>query len=98
MTIVRALHSAGYQAYVVGGAPRDMCLNRPVTDWDVATSAPTAVIRDTFSGIRHFSLKHDTVTLVQEGAHYEVTAFRGPGGLGGCWRAKSILTLVVQLF
>ena len=22
------------------------------------------------------------MTLVQEGAHYEVTAFRGPGGLG----------------
>ena len=83
MKVVQTLHSAGYEAYIVGGAPRDMCLNRPVTDWDVATSAPPEVIGEIFSGIRQFSLKHDTVTLVQGRTLYEVTAFRGPRGLGG---------------
>lgn len=82
MKIVQGLHSAGYEAYIVGGAPRDLCLNRPVADWDVATSASPEAIRDIFSGNRHFSLKHGTVTLVQEDALYEVTTFRGPGGLG----------------
>lgn len=82
MEIVQGLQSAGYEAYIVGGAPRDLCLNRPVTDWDVATSASPERIRAIFSGIRHFSLKHDTVTLVRKGARYEVTTFRGPAGPG----------------
>ncbi len=80
--IMRQLQGAGYEAYIVGGAPRDACLNRPITDWDIATSAPPGKIRRLFSGIRHFSLKHGTVTLVDGGHHYEVTGFRGGGGSG----------------
>ena len=31
-----------------------------------------------FKALRSFSLKHETVTLVHRGRHYEVTTFRGP--------------------
>jgi putative nucleotidyltransferase with HDIG domain len=67
----------------VGGAVRDFCLQRPAIDWDVATSAPPEGIKAVFRGVRHFSLKHDTVTLVHEGDHYDVTTFRGAGGDSG---------------
>jgi tRNA nucleotidyltransferase (CCA-adding enzyme) len=80
--LIKKLQSKGYEAYVVGGAVRDRCMNHPVSDWDVATSAPPRRIRSVFKDIRSFSLKHETVTLVEEGCHYEVSSFRSGGGLG----------------
>lgn len=75
--ILERLRSAGHEAYVVGGAVRDALLRRPITDWDVVTSAPASHIRRIFHDQKQFSLKHDTVTLVHSGAHFEVTPFRG---------------------
>ncbi len=81
-TIIRRLLDAGHSAYVVGGAVRDVCLGRPVSDWDVTTSADPARIKAAFTDFRHFSLKHGTVTLVHENRAYEVTTFRGASGFG----------------
>ena len=38
-SVLNTLYSAGYEAYLVGGCVRDHLLNRPVKDYDVATSA-----------------------------------------------------------
>lgn len=75
--IYRRFKEAGYQAYLVGGAVRDAFLQRPITDWDVVTSASPEEIKAIFSDIKFFALKHDTVTLVNSGRHFEVTSFRG---------------------
>jgi tRNA nucleotidyltransferase (CCA-adding enzyme) len=75
--IIQRLKAAGYDAYVVGGAVRDALLKRPIVDWDVATSAPAGKIKTLFCDQRQFALRHDTVTLVHSGAHFEVTPFRG---------------------
>ena len=75
--ILNRLKYGGHQAYIVGGAVRDFCLKRPITDWDVATTATPLEIKTIFSDIRLFALKHDTVTLVDSGSHFEVTTFRG---------------------
>ncbi len=82
MTILERLNAAGHQAFVVGGAVRDHCLGRKLTDWDVATSAKAEEIRALFESIRHFSLKHDTVTLVSSELHCEVATFKGVKGFG----------------
>ncbi|MBW1913574.1 MAG: HD domain-containing protein [Deltaproteobacteria bacterium] len=74
---LRCLNDSGFQAYIVGGVIRDICLDRPVTDWDITTSASNDEIRSTFRSIKNFTLKHDTVTLVNNGVHYEITSFRG---------------------
>ena len=79
MTIIERLERAGFEAYVVGGAVRDLCLKRPVMDWDVATSARPEMISEVFQDVRHFTLKHETVTLVDSDRHYEVTTYRGSG-------------------
>jgi poly(A) polymerase/tRNA nucleotidyltransferase (CCA-adding enzyme) len=81
-TLIKRLQSKGYEAYVVGGAVRDRCMNHPVSDWDVATSAPPRRIRSIFRDIRSFFLKHETVTLVEKGSHYEVSSFRSGKGPG----------------
>ncbi len=75
--IIKRLRTAGYEAYVVGGAVRDAFLKRPIMDWDVATSAPAGRIKTIFNDQRQFALRHDTVTLVHSGDHFEVTPFRG---------------------
>ena len=77
-SVLKRLHGEGHQAYVVGGAVRDLRMGRPATDWDVTTSASPQEIRAVFERLRSFSLKHETVTLVYKGRHYEVTSFRGP--------------------
>jgi len=77
-SVVSRLHRAGHEAYVVGGAVRDLCMGRPATDWDVTTSASPEQIASVFRRLRSFSLKHETVTLVVRGRQYEVTTFRGP--------------------
>ena len=76
--ILRRLKGAGFAAYIVGGAVRDMVMGRKPTDWDVATSAAASDLGDLFPRLKQFSLQHGTVTLVHEGEHYEVSAFRGP--------------------
>ena len=76
-SVISRLHRAGHEAYVVGGAVRDLYMGRPATDWDVTTSASSGQIASVFKALRTFSLKHETVTLVHKGHHYEVTPFRG---------------------
>ncbi|MDY7036335.1 MAG: CCA tRNA nucleotidyltransferase, partial [Thermodesulfobacteriota bacterium] len=82
ITILDRLHEFGFQAYIVGGAVRDWYLNRPFTDWDIATSARPEEIKGLFRDIRSFSLKHNTVTLVAPDRTYEVTTFRGADDFG----------------
>lgn len=79
MTVLARLHTHGHEAYVVGGAVRDLCIGSPATDWDVTTSASSEEIHALFGDIRRFALKHETVTLVHENRRYELTPFRGIG-------------------
>ena len=82
--IINRLSDAGYEAYIVGGAVRDICMNRPVTDWDITTSAASDKIKEIFHTERLFSLKHETVTILdKEGVHFELTPFRGKSGITG---------------
>ena len=75
--ILERLKHAGHQAFIVGGAVRNIFLQLPIVDWDITTSAQTKEIKTIFNDIRCFSLKHDTVTLVRSGRHFEVTTFKG---------------------
>ncbi len=80
--ILSRLSEAGYEAYIVGGAVRDICMNRSVSDWDIATSASSEEIRKVFHTERLFSLKHDTVTILdRKGLTFELTPFRGKSGI-----------------
>ncbi len=37
--VLKKLENAGYEAYFVGGSVRDILLNQPIHDVDIATSA-----------------------------------------------------------
>jgi tRNA nucleotidyltransferase (CCA-adding enzyme) len=85
--VCRKLRGAGFEAWLVGGAVRDLLRGRDAHDFDVATSAKPDEVTQVF-GRRHViptGEKHGTVTvLVSKGdrgdrEHVEVTTFRGEG-------------------
>ena len=77
-TILNALTEAGYEAYLVGGAVRDLLLNKQPKDFDIATSAHPEQIKKVLPSTRiigrRFRLAH-----VHFGREFlEVATFRAP--------------------
>ena len=77
--IVRVLRQAGYEAYLVGGCVRDLALNVSPQDFDVATSAPVDAIRSLFPQTVPVGAAFGTVLVIDGGAPYQVSTFRGDG-------------------
>lgn len=77
-TVLKTLESAGYEAYIVGGAVRDMLAGRPVHDYDVASSARPEDVLRVFSAFKTVKtgLKHGTVTVLSGEYPVEITVFR----------------------
>ena len=50
----RVLQDAGYQAYVVGGAVRDLLLGLKAKDFDVATDAKPAEVKSLFRALKDY--------------------------------------------
>ena len=78
--LMGALGAGGFACFVVGGAVRNALLGLPVADIDLATSAlpetVTNIAQNAGFRIVPTGLDHGTVTVVAEGAAYEVTTFR----------------------
>ena len=64
--ILARLKSAGFEAYVAGGAVRDSLSGKTPDDWDVCTSAHPREVAELFSEDRVIptGIKHGTVTVV----------------------------------
>lgn len=77
--ICNTLEKAGYSAYLVGGAVRDLCIGRTPKDWDIATSAKPEQIKALFSKTIDTGIKHGTVTVMLNNRGYEVTTYRVDG-------------------
>jgi poly(A) polymerase len=75
--VVRRLRRAGHQAYLVGGCVRDLLLRIRPKDFDVATSAHPAQVKETFRNSRligrRFRLAH---VFFRGGKIVEVSTFR----------------------
>lgn len=80
--ILAKLEAAGFAAYAVGGAIRDLIRGVPPHDWDITTAATPEKVIEVFKGetIIPTGLKHGTVTLVIDHIPYEITTFRGDVG------------------
>ncbi len=80
--VLREIKKHGFEAYLVGGSVRDMILNRKVYDYDICTSALPEQTKQIFKDytVLETGIKHGTVTLIYQGTHYEITAFRSEKG------------------
>ena len=68
--------SAGKEVYLVGGAVRDLMLERSSADWDLATNARPEEVMKLFNRVIPTGIKHGTVTVRYKGTSIEVTTFR----------------------
>lgn len=76
----KVFFQAGYKAYLVGGAVRDMLMKFPAHDWDVATNATPQDVIKLFKFVVPTGIEHGTVTVHYKGNEIEVTTFRTEAG------------------
>ncbi len=75
--VTSALQAEGYDAYVVGGAVRDLLLGLEPKDFDVATSAPPERVRALFRRSRIIGRRFRLVHVLCGRDVVEVSTFRG---------------------
>lgn len=78
--ITTRLQQAGFEAYVVGGAVRDLLMGKTPHDYDITTSAKPAEIKSLFRKTIDTGIAHGTVTVIENGIGYEVTTYRSENG------------------
>lgn len=81
--VLKALHKAGHEAYIVGGCVRDSLLGAAPKDWDVTTSAHPEQTEQAAlaAGLKTFrtGIKHGTISVLSEGVTVECTTYRIDG-------------------
>ena len=77
LKVMQRLNQCDYQAYLVGGAVRDMMLGKLPKDFDVATNATPEQIRKIFKNSRIIGRRFRIVHIRFGREIIEVTTFRG---------------------
>ena len=77
-SIVLTLQDAGFETYIVGGAVRDLLLNRTPKDFDISTAATPEEIRGVFGRrkARIIGKRFRLVHLYADNDIYEISTFR----------------------
>lgn len=68
--------NAGFKAYLVGGAVRDMFMKKTPSDFDLATDAKPEDVMRIFRRVIPTGISHGTVTVLFQKHEIEVTTFR----------------------
>ena len=78
--LLEVVNADGDETRVVGGAIRNALLGEPVADIDLATTATPQLVasRCAKAGLRTIptGIEHGTVSVLVDGAHYEITTLR----------------------
>ena len=76
--VVTALQEAGYEAYIVGGAIRDLLLERAPKDFDIGCSATPEEVRQVFGrrNARIIGKRFRLTHVTYKGDLFEVSTFR----------------------
>lgn len=78
--VLERINQAGFEVYFVGGCVRDMLLQRPLHDVDLATSAYPQEVKQIFPQTIDTGIEHGTVTVIYQKKAYEITTFRTESG------------------
>src|SRR6185436_8258477 len=77
INVCKIIQANKKEAWLVGGAIRDLLLARSPSDYDIATNASTDQIMRWFPKVIPTGIKHGTVTVIDDEYSYEVTTYRG---------------------
>jgi len=80
LQITQTLQQAGFSAYIVGGAVRDLLLGLKPKDYDIATDATPEEVRRLFRRSRIIGRRFRLVHVISHGETVEVSTFRGNAG------------------
>lgn len=77
LRVIKTLQENGFQAFVVGGAVRDLLLGKAPKDFDVATNATPEQIRRVIRRSRIIGRRFQIIHVPCQNEIVEVTTFRG---------------------
>lgn len=77
--VLRTLHQAGFEAYLVGGAVRDVLLGLQPKDFDVTTNATPEQVHKLFKRSRIIGRRFQIVHVMVGAETIEVSTFRSGG-------------------
>jgi len=78
--VIKTLHRNGFQALMAGGCVRDMLLDRPAKDYDVATEAQPRDVIGLFKRTLKIGAKFGVVIVLIDDKQVEVATFRTETG------------------
>ncbi|WP_079479979.1 CCA tRNA nucleotidyltransferase [Halobacillus salinus] len=78
--VLGKIKDSGGEAYIVGGAVRDLLMQREVGDIDIATSLLPGEVQELFDKVIPVGIEHGTVIVRHRGKSFEVTTFRTEDG------------------
>jgi len=84
------LRASGKRSWVVGGCVRDLLMQRPHADWDLATDALPQEVMRIFPRAHPTGIEHGTVTVMVGKTPIEVTTLRGEGAYSDGRRPDSV--------
>src|SRR5690625_1102682 len=77
--IIEKLESHHHQAFFVGGCVRDLLLDRPIGDIDIATSASPEKVQQIFNKVIPVDIEHGTVIVRHDHLSFEGSNLRVDG-------------------
>lgn len=79
LTVLRELHQAGHEAWLVGGGVRDLLLGRDPKDFDIATEVRPEALVSIFPGSNMVGARFGVFIVRRNNHHVEVATFREEG-------------------
>lgn len=75
---MRLLINAGYEVFLVGGAVRDLLMNKVPKDYDLATNATPEQMENVFCAYHciRIGIRHNTITVHIQNDFIEITTYR----------------------
>lgn len=74
--VLSRLRNAGYQAYFVGGCVRDMLMDLPIKEVDIATNASPTIVSTIFSDTIAIGAAFGIIVVKENNFLFEVATFR----------------------
>lgn len=90
LEVLHTLEVAGHEAFICGGAVRDLIIGRWPKDWDIATSALPTQVEKLFPNSAPTGKDYGTITVLLDIDKVEVTTYRFDGESVDGRRPKSV--------
>lgn len=76
LNILDKITKNGFEAYIVGGFPRDMYINRPSADVDICTNATPMELKKIFEGSMLPKDNYGSVAVIYKKIRFDITTYR----------------------